>query len=132
VSTFGGTDHKRRYIYYHCTGGKDRNCKQLYIREEALLEQLTNLIDKISIKQLGARQQLQSEIDRYERFTNGVLGQNPGNVKKPKVDIREYAKYVLKNGTREEKRELLSNLETKLYLKNQVIYTTAKQMKTRS
>ncbi len=91
-----------------------------------MIEQLTKLIDKISIKQLGARKQLQIEIDRYERFTQGVLGQNVGNSQKPKVNIREYAKYVLKNGTREEKRELLSHLETKLYLKDQVIYTTAK------
>jgi site-specific DNA recombinase len=118
---------KRRYVYYHCTGGKDRNCKQSYVREETLIDQLTKLIDKISISQLGARDQLRAEIDRYERFTQGVLKQNVDNKQRPKVSIKEYAKYVLQNGTREEKRELLSHLQTKIYLKDRVVYTTMKK-----
>ena len=114
---------KNRYVYYHCTKGADRNCKELYIREEDLVEQLLQLIDKLNINQLGAKKQLQDEIARYERFTRGVLGKEVSQSKKTKVEIKDYAKYVLKNGTREEKRELLSCLKTKLYLKDQRIYT---------
>ncbi len=114
---------KNRYIYYHCTKGADRNCPELYIREEDLIEQLLQLIDKLDINQLGAKKRLQDEIARYELFTEGVLGKEVSQTEKTKVDIREYAKYVLKNGTREEKRELLSCLKAKLYLKDQRIYT---------
>ncbi len=113
---------KNRYVYYHCTKGADRNCKELYIREEDLVEQLLQLIDKLDINKLGAKKQLQDEIARYERFTHGVLGKEVSQTEKTKVEIKDYAKYVLKNGTREEKRELLSCLKTKLHLKDQKVY----------
>lgn len=113
---------KHRFVYYHCTGALDRDCKQPYIREEYLIEQFQKLIDTIDVSQFGSRQQLKEEILRYEKFTNGILGQDI-NTKISKVDIREYAKYVLKHGTREEKRELLSGLKTRLYLKDQAVYT---------
>jgi len=113
---------KNRYVYYHCTKGADRNCKELYIREEDLVEQLLQLIDKLEINQLGAKKRLEDEIARYERFTHGVLGKEVSRTKETKVEIKDYAKYVLKNGTREEKRELLSCLKTKLYLKDQKVY----------
>ncbi len=114
---------KNRYVYYHCTKGADRNCKELYIREEDLVEQLIQLIDKLDINQFDAQRKLRNEIARYERFTKGVLGEKTNHIGKTnKVKIHNYAKYVLKNGTREEKRELLSCLKTKLYLKDQKIY----------
>ncbi len=37
------------------------------------------------------------------------------------MDIRKYAKYLLKNGTREEKRELLEHLRDRLILSDRVI-----------
>jgi len=37
------------YIYYHCTRRKDPNCHQLGVREEVLLEQLTEKTSKIEI-----------------------------------------------------------------------------------
>lgn len=87
-----------------------------------MVEQLLQLIDKLDINQLGAKKQLEDEISRYERFTHGVLGKEVSETKKTKVEIKDYAKYVLKNDTREEKRELLSCLKTKLYLKDQKVY----------
>jgi len=113
---------KNRYVYYHCTGALDRDCKQPYIREEQLIEQFEALIDKLDIRKFGTRKQLKDEIHRYERFTKGILGQEI-NTTITKVDIRRYAKYVLKHGNREEKRELLCGIKTKLYLKDQMIYT---------
>jgi site-specific DNA recombinase len=41
---------KNKYIYYHCTGSKG-NCKQGYIRQEALEEQFASLLSKISISE---------------------------------------------------------------------------------
>lgn len=114
---------KHRFVYYHCTGALDRDCKQPYIREEYLIEQFEKLIDKLDVSKFGTRKQLQDEILRYEKFTNGILGQEI-DINKSKVDIRKYARYVLKNGSREEKRELLYGIKTKLYLKDQMVYTT--------
>lgn len=106
----------KRYVYYHCTDGKRKKCKQPYIREDALLEQFVELIDKIEIDRIGMRQKLQEEIDRFNKFTQGVLGMKPEDAKIPKVDLRTYAKYMLREGTPEEKREILDHIKADLIL----------------
>lgn len=112
-----------RYIYYHCTRFQDQHCPEKYMREEELLGQLLELMDKISLDEIGTKKQLQEELQRYEQFSRGVLGKlMEKNSQLPTVDLRSYAKYVLQCGSREEKRDLLSCLKSKLYLKNQKIY----------
>ncbi|MCK5472014.1 hypothetical protein KAI54_02400 [Candidatus Gracilibacteria bacterium] len=54
---------------------------------------------------------IEEEISRYQKFTVGVLG---GEEKIPKVNVRKYAKYILREGTKEEKRELLGCLKVGL------------------
>lgn len=38
------------------------------------------------------------------------------------IDIRSYAKYILLEGTKQEKRDLLECLKSKIYLKDKTIY----------
>ena len=40
-----------KYVYYSCSKSKDRNCKNKYIREEELIEELFKVIDKVSINE---------------------------------------------------------------------------------
>lgn len=122
-------DTIRRYVYYHCNRCRDMHCPEKYIREELLIEQLFKVIDKISLNKITTQEKLIKEMERYNRFNLNVLKQNPDKKTKiPKVDIRNYAKYVLAEGSRDEKRELLSCLKTKLYLKDREILTE-KQLK---
>ena len=112
----------RRYVYYHCTRGRDRDCKELYIREEDLIQQLLSIMDIVSLDKIGAREKLQKEVERYQNLTYKILGKtDAGALPLPKVDIRNYAKHVLIEGTIQEKREILSCLKTKLHLKNQEV-----------
>ncbi|MFA6422033.1 MAG: hypothetical protein WCV92_01370 [Candidatus Buchananbacteria bacterium] len=60
-------------------------------------------------------------MDRYQKFTKNILGMN-SKFKMPEIDMKDYARYVLSDGTREEKRELLNCLDTQLQLKEQKIY----------
>ncbi len=111
-----------RYIYYGCTRSKDLNCKGGYIREEELINQFSQLLDKISLDELGMREKIEKEIERYQKFQAEVL-RKKGKIEKPKeVDIRNYAKYILKAGSIVEKRELLACFKSKLLLKNKVVY----------
>ena len=48
----------RWYIYYGCTGGKDRHCKNPYVREESVIAQLCEIVDQLDIDELGARHPL--------------------------------------------------------------------------
>jgi len=109
----------KRYVYYGCTRAKNINCKGGYIREEELIEQLVRLIDNLDINELGIKHQFNDEIERYYKFSKGVLGVAGVDFDKQKdIDIRNYAKYVLREGTIIEKRDVLRCLESKLMVRN--------------
>lgn len=78
-----------------------------------------SLMDAVKLDRTGIREKLESEINRYHKFRSGVLGIKEKDGEKSKdVDIRNYAKYILKEGEVFEKRELLSCMRSKLVLKN--------------
>ena len=52
-----------------------------------------------------------------------MLGQRD-KIEVEKIDIRNYAKYVLREGSNLEKRELLGCLKSKIKLENKKIYLT--------
>ena len=110
----------RRYVYYRCTHTKDLHCKEPSIREEELIKQLSELIDTIDFDTLGMKAKLEEEVARYQKFTRGVLGQKT-KANAPEIDLKIYAKYILQEGTREERRELLGCLKDRLTLKDQQI-----------
>ncbi|MBP7898538.1 recombinase family protein [Candidatus Gracilibacteria bacterium] len=109
---------RRRYVYYHCSQSIDMNCKEPYVREDELTNQLVELIDKIDIDRIGARKRLQEDINRHQKFIEVVLGQTATTIKLPEIDLRSYAKHVLRTGNTEEKREVLGNLNSRLVLKD--------------
>ncbi len=85
-----------RYVYYGCCRFNDRNCKSGYVREEDLIEQLALLIDKVDLDQIGMKEQIKSEIERHKKFQSDVLGKKEPSIKVSAVDIRNYAKYRLR------------------------------------
>lgn len=110
-----------RYVYYHCTCGKDRNCKEKAIREEDLIAQMIGLMDKVNIDKLKTVEKIKKEIERFQKF-NYVLGGEETNTKATDVNVKNYAKYILLEGTKQEKRELLECLKSEIYLKNRSVY----------
>lgn len=116
-----GTTH--RYVYYHCTKGKNRDCKEKAIREEELIRQLLYIIDKIDIDEIGTKEKILKEVQRYRKFSYGILGQETSFDRRPiNIDVKNYAKYILIEGTKEEKRELLSCLRSRLEIKDKTVY----------
>jgi DNA invertase Pin-like site-specific DNA recombinase len=111
-----------KYIYYGCTRGRDRNCKNKYIREEELIQQLLGIIDKVNINELGMRQKLEDEIRRFNKLQKIVNGKSGNSlVEEEDVNIRQYAKYLLKEGNVSDKRELLANLRSRLVYEDKKI-----------
>lgn len=111
-----GTNAK--YIYYSCSKARDRNCKNMYIREEDLILELLKILDKVNINELGMRKKLEDEIARFNIFQRSVLGAKEKIKTDAETDIRNYAKYILKEGTTIEKRELLANLRSRIEYKD--------------
>ncbi len=111
-----------KYIYYGCTRSKDIHCKGGYLEEKVLLAQLLEIIEKLDLDKTGMRRQLETEIERHKEFNARILGRKD-DYRAKDVDIRNYAKYILENGTVFEKRSLLDCLKTKIILKNKTIST---------
>jgi site-specific DNA recombinase len=107
-----------RYIYYSCSRARDRNCKNMYIREEDLILELLKILDKVNINELGMRKKLEDEIARFNIFQRSVLGATEKIKTDQETDIRNYAKYILKEGSTVEKRELLANLRSRIEYKD--------------
>ena len=111
-----------RYVYYGCTKFKDKDCSCGYIREEDLIEQLANVMDTISLDEIGIKDRIRTEIESHNEFQESVLGKEVKEKTRIKdIDIRNYAKFILVEGDLEEKREFLKCLNSKITLKNKVI-----------
>lgn len=104
-----------RYVYYGCTKAKDKNCKCGYINEEDLIEQFFLLIDNIDLDELEIKDKIKSEVVRFKRFQSNFL-ETRGQISVSDIEVRNYAKYVLKEGKNVEKRELLGCLKGRFLL----------------
>ncbi|MEK7113589.1 MAG: hypothetical protein AAB873_02050, partial [Patescibacteria group bacterium] len=109
-----------KYIYYGCTRAKDLSCKSGYIREEELVLQFVRLIDTININELGLRKRLDEEFQRYQKFQT-MLGLKKADAGRVDADMKNYAKYILREGNIFEKRELLAYLKDRILLANKII-----------
>ncbi len=106
-----------RYVYYGCTRFNDKHCKNTYLREEDLISQLVEMIHKMELNLSGVKERLEKELGRFNKFRHGVLGlSTEESEKQTKADLRSYAEYLLKEGTIEEKRDLMQSFKSRLIL----------------
>jgi DNA invertase Pin-like site-specific DNA recombinase len=113
----GGTN---RHVYYFCSKARNIDCKNQPINETNLITELAGLIDRISLDELGVQQKIEDEFKRYNKFRISVLGKKNEECNS-EVDIKNFVKYLLKDGTILEKRELLACLKSRLILKDRQI-----------
>jgi DNA invertase Pin-like site-specific DNA recombinase len=118
-----------KYIYYGCGRSKDRHCKNPYMREEELTDQFIKLMDKIDLNETGVQIKFEDELKRYNRFHKGVLGIKGKGAEHQDINLRDYAKYVLHDGSNEEKRELMGCFRSNISLKNKDIWLEATKEK---
>ena len=112
-----------RYVYYGCSRAKDIHCKSGYLREEELIEQLVKLMDQIDVNEIGMRHKFEEEAMRLMKFQRTVLGLKKGTpaIKQSDIDIRIYAKYLLREGSAIEKRELLSCMKSRFAIAKKAV-----------
>lgn len=109
-----------RYVYYGCTKSKDKHCKCGYINEEELIEQLVGLMETIDLDEIGIKEKMKAEVERIKKFQRVILGSKE-KIEIKDIDIRNYAKYVLREARDLEKRELLGCLKSKILLSQKKI-----------
>ena len=106
-----------KYIYYGCSRSRDRHCKNPYLREEELIGQLVVLLDKIDLAETAMRIKFEEELKRHNKFHRAVLGMQGKAEAHHEIDLRDYAKYVLREGSNEEKRELMGCFKSRITVK---------------
>jgi len=111
-----------RYVYYRCTKSKDSHCKNKPLNETKMIEKLIKLMDSVKLDELGVVEQIKEELNRYNKFKTGVFGSNQEKVDVKDADIRNYMKYILKDGGITEKRELLSEIQEEIVLSNKKLF----------
>jgi len=110
-----------RYVYYGCSRARDKNCKAGYMREEYLIEQLVKIMDKLDVSEISMRHKFEEEVVRLNKFQKSILGMQGIKVEVKDIDLRTYAKYLLREGSSIEKRELLACVKSKFIFKNKTI-----------
>jgi len=109
-----------RHVYYGCTKSRDKHCKCGYINEIDLIKQFEDMLDKINLNEVGIKDKIKEEVTRFKKFQKVLLNKTD-QVKVENIDIRNYAKFILKDGTNEEKRELLGCFKSKITLKDKKV-----------
>ena len=110
-----------KYIYYGCTRAKDYNCKEGYIEEKVLIEQLLGIMDEVDLDTSGIKDKLEDEIERHNIFQTRIMGKAKEEYRTKDADMRNYAKYLLTQGSMFEKRDLLRCLKSRIILQNKYI-----------
>jgi len=110
-----------RYVYYGCNRSKNFHCGNKYIREGELVEQLIKLLSQINFNESEVRKRFEEEVKRYEKFQRSFLGLQRSENNKDQFNPVKYATYVLREGSIEEKRELLGHLKSKIKLRDGAI-----------
>ncbi|MFH1353774.1 MAG: recombinase family protein [bacterium] len=110
-----------RYIYYGCGRSKDRSCRNPYLREEDLIGQISTILDQIDLNKAGVRHKFEDEIKRHNRFNRAVLGIKNPTGKHSDIDLKTYVQYILKDGSNEEKRELMGCFKSRIKVTKKVV-----------
>lgn len=110
-----------KYIYYGCGRARDHHCKNVYLREEELIEQIVKSLDQIDFNQLGIQHKFEEELRRFNKFQRGVLGFSKAQTAHEEIDLKTYMKYTLKEGSNEEKRELMGNFKSKIKITKGIV-----------
>lgn len=109
-----------RYVYYKCTRIRDRDCPCGFINEDDLITQLQGLVDDLEIQTVPMKEKITAEVQRFKKFEQMLLGTKT-TVAVKDIDIRNYAKFILIEGSIDEKREFLKCLKSGIILKNKGI-----------
>ena len=80
------------------------------------------LLDKVQINELGMQKKLEDEVKRFNKFQSSVMGVKEKIKTDQETDIRNYAKYLLKEGSTSEKRLLLSNLRSRIRYEDKELF----------
>lgn len=113
----------RRHVYYHCARQMNK-CTEPYISEEKLIKQILRYINFMNIAHpnfLKLSERLKTSIASYLSIREEILYEQDISPHSKPLDPVNFARYILTNGTIQEKRDLVKALDRHLFIKNRFI-----------
>lgn len=105
--------HGKEYSYYKCNRYYGHGiCKEKYIPEQKLIEEVASLISQIDENSFYIRKEIQKEVEKINQMEMVRYGD-----KAQLMSVHEYICFMLKNGTPKEKEQALRCLKGQLLLK---------------
>jgi len=99
-----------KFVYYHCSRQVDPNCKEPFVRDYDIAEELVKMCGELITDKTKLEPGLKDAIDKYSKMMRSTF-------QTTKVDmVAGYIKYVLYQGSTFEKTRLIRNLDIKLAL----------------
>jgi DNA invertase Pin-like site-specific DNA recombinase len=100
-----------RHVYYHCSRMVDLGCKEPYLSEAKLVEQLLAMSGKLTFDNTSVEPGLAKNIQKFSSMLESI---EPDKKHSTAELTKSYAKYVLEKGSDFEKTQLVRNLNVKL------------------
>lgn len=118
---------KRRHVYYRCTKStKDPDCKEPSIKAEDITEQILSMVDAGEFDDIETTEHLFKKIEQYKRVTSQLI-KDYGIAATERQHFKNYASYILQQGSLSEKDGFIRGLNTPLFVKDRNIYKTTPQ-----
>lgn len=111
----------KTYIYYLCGRYTRRTCDQAPLNEIDLIPKLVNLIDGVNLDKFLLKTEYEYEVNRTHKMVE-QLGDSYKRKAKQNLDVRSQMKFIVANGSKEDRIRLLKNLGSKIYLKDRDIF----------
>lgn len=106
-----------RHVYYHCTRQIDYNCKEKYVNEKDLKDQLMHYISE-NYEDIEVSDELARKALRHTEVVEATL-----DIRKieyePLEPITEYSRYVLMKGSYAEQGVLVEGIKSEFVIQNQ-------------
>lgn len=78
-------------------------------------------MDQVDLNEAGVQIKFEEELKRYNKSNRGVLGVQDRSSKHKDIELKIYAKYILREGTKEERRELMGYFKSKIKVTKKVV-----------
>jgi site-specific DNA recombinase len=106
-----------RHVYYHCTRQVDYDCKEPYITQEALQQQLLAIITKLNVGDVQVSEKLRYSLKEYQDMTKELAMNGKHQDMRTQTELfHRYASYLINTGSEKQKAEFFNGLGLNLIL----------------
>ncbi len=112
------------HIYYHCTRQKKYGCPEPYLTEEKLIKQILRYLNFMYMAHpqiFTFKEFIKESMEAYKKMRDEILWAQDINPENKSVHFMDYANYIFRNGTVQEKREVTNILNRQLYIHNETV-----------